>query len=306
MIAFRSWRRAAPRSRSGRRRTAGRSRSRPGSGPTVNGALSARNQSSGTREDAAPCRSARVIATHLRHLLAEGDVERRRQGEGDREGDRRGDPVETSPREPARSGVAIAGSPRNPIPIEAIVIPIWQVGEVLVDPVELLERRARRGGRPPRPGPRAGNAASARARTRPATNMPVDEDEDRIRRDQRRAPSSLRLRDAGWERSAVAWSTGACPIVERGLVLRGRSSSITGRRRKASSAAGDVLGRPAGRSKSRPRGITVSHDGSEPDALPRRARRATRRAIPAASTSPATREAPAPTRVSSRRSARRL
>ena len=36
-------------------------------------------------------------------------------------------PWETDPSSAGSTRLAIAGSPRNPIPIEAIVIPIWQV-----------------------------------------------------------------------------------------------------------------------------------------------------------------------------------
>ncbi len=88
-------------------------------------------------DDARTSRSGRATArgdglgvddrVDLRHLLADGDVERGGDevGERDRDGDRRA--VRERPRRAAaRSAVAIAGSPRKPMPSEASVMPSWQ------------------------------------------------------------------------------------------------------------------------------------------------------------------------------------
>ena len=149
-----------------RRRTAARSRSRSSSRPTVNGALRTRNALSG-RARAAAVASGAGDREHLRHLLADRDVDRGHERERDRHGDRRRRRRARARRRPAPAGAASAGSPRKPIPIEAIVMPDLARGQVLVDAVDLGEGQLGAPACRPWRSPRAAPAWPGPARTPP-------------------------------------------------------------------------------------------------------------------------------------------
>ena len=134
------------------------------------------------------------------------------------------------------------------MPIEAIVIPIWQVDEVAVDPVELFER--------PGPRPRLPSSASASNRERrertsansAATNIP-------FRRTSTTSATSAR---------AVIGSGPAAGM--SGQILRGRSSSGIGDAARSRyfeagrrQASGDGCEASSALSAPRPRSPTTVH-----------------------------------------------
>ena len=95
------------------------------SAPSSPGPSPARNQLSG-RETRRAVALGVGDRQHLRHLLADADVERGDEGEGDRHARAPTAAPWERPPKTGSSSFASEGSPRKPIPIEAIVIPTWQ------------------------------------------------------------------------------------------------------------------------------------------------------------------------------------
>ena len=197
----------------------------------------------------------------------------------------------TPPTSAGSISFAIAGSPRKPIAERGERDPDLRGRDVLVDVLELLERDLRL------PVALVGEALHPRGprphhRELGRDEVPVDEHEDEDEEEEddrghRPSPRDERLRGG---RASLA------PGGSAGLVLRGKSSSISGRRRKASAD-------PGGR---RPIGGAGLGGRPGPDRTPYLdALVALRRPDPGRFHVPGTRAAPAPTRGFAARSATR-
>ncbi len=132
----------------------------------VNGAEMTRKKRSGAASSRATALGA-VDRDHLRHLLADRDVERGR----DREGEDRSEiavaaPCSSGPSSAGSISVAIAGSPRKPMPDRGHRDPELAGGEVPVDLLELLEHLLGAARALLRRASRSGRGGCARARTR--------------------------------------------------------------------------------------------------------------------------------------------
>ena len=100
-----------------------------------------------------------VDRVDLRHLLADRDVQRRRDQVGEEERDRRSETQLCASVPIMFSKIdATAGSPRKPMPSEVNVMPSWHDGEVLRQVVELAQQRA--------PAPRMPSSAISSMRER--------------------------------------------------------------------------------------------------------------------------------------------
>ena len=209
-----------------------------------------------------------------------------REGDGERRSPWRRR-AETLPSSAGSIRLAIAGSPRKPMPIEAIVIPIWQVDRYLSMPSSCFDDPAsaavaRLGQRlEPRDRRERTSANSA------ATNIPLTNTRTTRGRERERSSAISCSR---------AWTVWRLAVVGRAWYFEvGRRQSLGDVARLA--AKPDV-------SKWR-RGYYGDRVDQSRDPVSRRAGRAGRHATPGASTSPGTRAAPAPTGGCSRRSARR-
>ena len=118
-------------------------------------------------------RSALAIASIFGDLLAEDHVQEGDDDEGDRDRERRARRRGERPPKSGSISSASAGSPRKPMPSEAIVIPTWQVASVLVDLVELLDDRRGAGTRLRRAAARVGRGGERTSANSAATKKPL-------------------------------------------------------------------------------------------------------------------------------------
>ena len=171
----------------------------------------------------------------LRHLLAGDDVDRRDDHVGDaRPRSPTAVPCERRRRTAARASVAIAGSPRKPMPSEASVMPNWQADRYWLRSSMLAQRRA------PRRACRRGLLLEPRAAG--AHERELGRDEEPV--DAERAATPRRCSSAVIRRAA------------REPLLRGRSSGTLDSPRRELAADAGASGearRSARRGRGRPR-----------------------------------------------------